>query len=236
MRPVVVARVQRLLDEKSPEARAIDEQVAADRLTPFQHHGFDEAVGAAQLHVHHAAFRALYASGLGIAPQVPGIETGVELIGVCNVIEGRVLRHIGGRGHELAALCGNGMQRVGSDVLGLAGEKQLQPVLVKRQEAVIVADGPERVEVTIAQAPPVDELDAELERAAHLPHELGLVDPKGPIERLEVRPGRFTDPDRADLLGFDQADGALAPERLGESRRGHPAGAAAADDDDASDT
>src|SRR5256884_2406990 len=108
--PVLVARVQRLLDQKSPEARAVDEQVAADPLVSFQHHGLDEAVGAAQLDIHHAAFGALNTSAFGIAPQIPGIETGVEVIGVSNVIEGRALRHIGCPGHELAAQRGYRMQ------------------------------------------------------------------------------------------------------------------------------
>src|SRR3982074_3822236 len=124
------------------------------------------------------------------------------------------------------------MQRVSADVVGLAGEKQLQPILVKRQVAVIVPNRAEGMEVTVAYASPVDELDAELERAPHLPDKLGLVDPEVPIERLQVRDGRLPDPNRADLLGFDQANGALAPERLCQGRRGHPAGGAAADDDD----
>src|SRR4029077_12738948 len=130
---------------------------------------------------------------------------GVELISVCNVIEGRVLRRIGGSRHEPAAPSRYRMQRGRSDVLGLAGQKQLQPVLVKRKRTVIVADRAEGVEVAVACASPVEELNAELERAAHLPDKLRLVDLEGLIERLQVRDGRFTDPDRADLLGLDQA-------------------------------
>ncbi len=55
-------------------------------------------------------------------------------------------------------------------------EVQLQPVLVKGQRAIVVADRAEAVDVAVADASPVDELDAELERAAHRAHELDFVD------------------------------------------------------------
>ena len=82
VRPVLVAGLQRLLDQQAAESRAVDEQVAGDARAALQRDGFDEAVFAAQLHVDDFAFDALDAARLGVAAQVLRVEAGIEVIGV----------------------------------------------------------------------------------------------------------------------------------------------------------
>lgn len=103
---------------------------------------------------------------------------------------------------------------------------------MKRQEPQVAPDRPEAVHVAVAEARPVDELDAELERALRLADELRLLDLEEVVERDEMRDGRLADPDDADLLGLDQSYLELPAEGFAECRRRHPAGTAPADDDD----
>src|SRR5688500_7186526 len=42
VRPVLIAAVERLLDEQSAKARAIDEQIPFENFAAFERHGFDE--------------------------------------------------------------------------------------------------------------------------------------------------------------------------------------------------
>src|SRR3981189_849525 len=98
-----------------------------------------------------------------------------------------------------------------------------------------MADGAEAMNVAIAGTPPVDELDAELEGAAHLADELDLIDLQHAVEELQVRYGGFAHADGADLLGFDEANGAFAPQHLRQGGGGHPSRGAAADDEDAAE-
>jgi hypothetical protein len=89
------------------------------------------------------------------------------------------------------------------------------------------------MQVAVAQRLPVAELDPQLEGRLGLLDELDLVDAQQTVEELDRRDGGLADPDRADLLGFDEFDlGDLALERLGQCGGGHPAGRAPADDDE----
>ena len=235
MRPVLEPGFELLLDQEAAKARAVDEEIRAHLLAALQHHRFDEAVGAAQPRIHDLAFGAPHAARLGVAAQIRGIQTRVEVIGVGDVRKGRGRRHIVRGRHEFAERGGGGVQGVGADVDGLAREEQLQPILVKRQQSVVVADGAEAMNVAIPGTPPVDELDAELEGATHLADELDLGDLQHAVEELQVRYGGFAHPDGADLLGFDEANGAVRPQHLGEGGGRHPARGAAADDEDAAE-
>jgi hypothetical protein len=91
----------------------------------------------------------------------------------------------------------------------------------------------ERVEILPANRSEVGEVDAELEGCVGGPHELGLVDSEAFDKVAQVRQSRLADADDADLGGFDQSDGAGVGKPPDQSRGRHPAGGAAAEDDDA---
>ena len=89
------------------------------------------------------------------------------------------------------------------------------------------------MDVAVAEARPVDELDAELERGLGLGHELALVDADALVEEADVRHRRLAHADDADLARLDEPDPALRwPEHRGESGGRHPAGGTTTDDDD----
>ncbi len=89
------------------------------------------------------------------------------------------------------------------------------------------------MDVAVADARPVHELDAELERRLGLGHQVGLVDTDAAIEETDVWQRGFAHADDADLAGFDQADlPLLRPEHRGKGRGCHPARRTAANDDD----
>jgi hypothetical protein len=89
------------------------------------------------------------------------------------------------------------------------------------------------MDVALADPAPVDELDAELEGGIGRRHERRLVDAERLVERAQMRQRRLADADDADLLRFDQLDAAAPGHALHQRRRGHPAGGAAAEHDDA---
>src|SRR6266478_169582 len=65
--------------------------------------------------------------------------------------------------------------------------------------------------------------------------DIDLIDLQHAVEELQVRYGGFAHPDGADLLGFDEANRAFAPQHLGQGGGRHPSRGAAADDEDASE-
>jgi hypothetical protein len=85
--------------------------------------------------------------------------------------------------------------------------------------------------VGMALLVPVDELDAEFERALRVPQEVVLVDLDQLVELRDRRDRRFTDTDDADLGRLDQRDREPWAEHARQRGRGHPPGGAATGDD-----
>src|SRR5205085_7809322 len=93
----------------------------------------------------------------------------------------------------------------GADIGGTPCLARLDPVLMERQQAEVAPDRrAEAVHVGTADAAPVAELDAQLERSLRPADEVDLVDLQEVVERLEVRHRRLADADRADQLRLDQ--------------------------------
>ena len=89
-----------------------------------------------------------------------------------------------------------------------------QPILVEVDLALAAAERAERMDVGIADPPPVAELDAELEGRPGARHEIGFVDAELLVEGADVRQSRLADPDDADRLRFDQLDAAAVRQQL----------------------
>jgi len=87
------------------------------------------------------------------------------------------------------------------------------------------------MKVAMAEVPPVDEFDAQLERPAGRADECVLVDAQQRVERLDRRDRRLPYPHGSDLFGFDDCNRRAVPaQNPGERGGGHPPRRAAADD------
>ena len=106
-----------------------------------------------------------------------------------------------------------------------------QPIMMAAEPLPVLANHSEGVNVGSAGIP-IDELDAELERRLGAPHELGFVQLDKLIVFLDRGDRRFADSNRADRFAFDQLHFVEALEQLAEQRGGHPAGRAAANNED----
>src|SRR3982751_7122145 len=84
----------------------------------------------------------------------------------------------------------------------------------------------------MAGAEPLGEFDAELERRVGAAEEIGLVEAKADDQVMDLRDRRFADPDRSDLIGFDERDGGAVAEKANEGCCGNPACSSAAGNDD----
>ncbi len=98
--------------------------------------------------------------------------------------------------------------------------------------ALGLAEGAEGVDIAVAGLAPVDEFDAELEGCLGGAHEFGFVNADIVVEILDVRQGRLTDADRADLGRFDQDHLAALSDHGRQAGRGHPSGGTAPHDYD----
>ena len=79
------------------------------------------------------------------------------------------------------------------------------------------------MEIAVALAGPIDEFDAELERALCLPDEFVFIDAESGVEEFDRWDGRFADTDGTDFFGLDHRDLRVF-HGVGERGRRHPAG------------
>ena len=159
----------------------------------------------------------------GIGAQIAGIAARIEMEGV---VKGR--QHVAtiGTGDGETPFTGElpGHRQIVELTRILARQLLLEPQLVDIADVHRSPVRAEGVEVARAQRAPVDEFDPELEAALGLPHEFPLVDAEHRVEGSDRRYGCLTHADCADILGFDQRDGATARQCVGKRRSRHPPG------------
>src|SRR5690606_23747566 len=119
-------------------------------------------------------------------------------------------------------------QGIGLDRRGIPRAVLTQPVMMEVDAPKRQSMRPEWMDVAFARPSEVSELDPKFIRGASRPHEFGLVETDPGDERAQMRQGRLTDADDADLGGFDEPDVDRAAEEAGKRRGGHPSRGASA--------
>jgi hypothetical protein len=231
--PVDERHPERLPEQQRAEPRAVDEQLALDPLAVVERERGDEAALGMLLDFGDPPLDAPHPALLGIAPQEPGVEPGVELERIAELGQRR-FRLLGRRVQELVRLRRHRRDRVLVERRAVPREPPLEPVMVELDPHHVEPVESERVDVAVPDPRPVDELDAELVGRMRLAHELHLVEPEHRVEQHDLRDRRLAHADGADRLALDQLDrdSRQRADDLAQCRRRHPPRCAAADDDD----
>src|SRR5690348_10009510 len=121
MRPALIARVQRLLDQQAAESGTVNEQIAWNPLAAGEDDCRDESVCRPKYGFPNLAFRTAHAASLSEIPQVLCVEARVELIGIGDARQGGFWAEIG-RWHEPAPQRRDTIQTIRGNVGYLARE------------------------------------------------------------------------------------------------------------------
>ena len=225
--PILEAGVQGLLDEKTAEARAVDEEIARQHCSRVQGERLDEAGFSIHLHRADLPFDPLHAVALGHPSEKSGVERSIDVI--CKIDLGA------GRGCEAPVLRCQPLEAIFAELRVGAELAAAEPEVVELPEPGVLAVSSERVDVAIADLCPVLEQNAELERRGGGAHEFLLVDSQQLVEGAHRRNRRFADADSADLFRLHQCDIQQAAELPRKGCRRHPTRGAAARDHDLAD-
>src|SRR5437763_576673 len=139
------------------------------------------------------ALNALDAVRLSIAAQVLRIEASVEVVCVAEGVVDR--RGIGARALKPALQRGNRVQRKLAERDRIAKRAGAEPLLMEWSDSEVVTETPERMKIAMARAQPIDEFDAQLERAFGGANEIVFIDVQQLVEQLNDWNGRLADPD-----------------------------------------
>ena len=153
VRPVLVAGLQRLLDQQAAKAGAIDEQVAVDPLRRLRAPPRRRSRRPARSDVDDLAFDALHAARLGVAAQVPRVQAGVEVVGVGDVAPAASAGTSRGRA-ELAARRRRRVQRIRRRGRRPSPALQLAASTGGTAASLVAADRAEAVDVAVAEPRP----------------------------------------------------------------------------------
>jgi len=219
--------MQRLFDQQSAEARAINEQIAFDDLAVFQHQRSHRAVMRVLPDLADLPFHPPQAVALGDAPQEYRVQPRIEVVGVVDLWLGLQ--------RELVAARGDGFQAEIAEFRRHAAPQAVQPEMMERRRPRALPGDAERMDVALAGTAPVLERDRELEGTGDGTQEFLLVDLQETMEGSDRRHGGFAHPDRADLLGFHQGDVQPVAELVRQRAAGQPPRGTTAGDDDLAD-
>src|ERR1051326_7434859 len=124
-------------------------------------------------------------------------------------------------------LRGHAAERVVVEIRLALLDGELQQILVQRREKAAARGGlrtealrPERIEVCVAETPPIHELNRKLERALRVANEVVFVEPQIAVELADCRYRRFADAHGSDFFRFDENDPARLAMRSEERRVG----------------
>ena len=230
VRPVFIAGLERPLDQQAAKAGTVDEQVRLQHAPVLQRHALDKAVVRPLGHIDDLALDPLHAASLTDLAEVAAVKDGIEMIGGEQAVQRRA--RVGGAFSRPALQRGLGAHRIGGQIVCQTTLAQHQPALWEIRQGRPASIGAERMEVTVALAAPVNELDGQFDRGLGLAHEFGLVEPDHGVEIANGRHGRLAHANDADLGRLDQPDLGVRSDGTLQRRRRHPAGSAPADDQD----
>ena len=80
--PILVTRVQRVLDQEAAKSGAIDEEISLDALAAVEGQRLDESVFGLERHGLNLTLRPLYARGLRNVAQISCKQRRIELQGI----------------------------------------------------------------------------------------------------------------------------------------------------------
>ena len=155
-------------------------------------------------HIDDLALDPLHAVALRQRGAGSGRTAGIEMECVDQLRQRQT--RIGPGAREPAERCGDRRSSTIRGCPAAAGASLREVELVEMDAAMSCPCGPNGWKYRSPMRAPVDELDAELERALAGGEEFVLVDPDHVVERMQRRDRRFADADGADLVRFDQDD------------------------------